>query len=449
MSRPFESNLIRRKTAAQWAALNTTLKRGELVIEKDTFFMKIGDGVNPWATLPYLPPFGPSTTLEASYLPPVATTEVYVVANQAAMLALTAQPGDMAIRSDTSETYILQNAPATVLGNWVQLPVPTVPVLSVNTKTGSVVLDPDDLSDAATTNKFVTASDLTNLGNLSGTNTGDQTNISGNAATVTTNANLTGTVTSIGNVTSIANGAISDTMLANTAVANLSGTNTGDQTNITGNAATVTTNADLTGPVTSVGNATTITDDAVTNAKLANVATATIKGRTTAGAGDPEDLTGTQATALLDVFTTVDKGLSPPSPGGTTQFMRADGSWATPPSAGAVSAFISTDQTITPAGSLTIAHGLGGLPVFIQLALVCTTAEFGYSIGDVSPVAPGAVGKANHTGTAITRDATNIYIRYGSGQGGSAPVFSVVNKTSGLTQSITNSSWNLRIIAIK
>ena len=38
------------------------------------------------------------------------------------------------------------------------------------------------------------------------------------------------------------------------------GTNTGDQTNISGNAATVTTNANLTGPVTSVGNATTIAD---------------------------------------------------------------------------------------------------------------------------------------------------------------------------------------------
>ena len=56
----------------------------------------------------------------------------------------------------------------------------------------------------------------------------------------TTNANLTGVVTSTGNATSIANGAITNTMLANGAVANLTGTNTGDQTNITGNAATAT-----------------------------------------------------------------------------------------------------------------------------------------------------------------------------------------------------------------
>lgn len=44
----------------------------------------------------------------------------------------------------------------------------------------------------------------THSGTSSGTNTGDQTNISGNAATVTTNANLTGPITSSGNATSIA-----------------------------------------------------------------------------------------------------------------------------------------------------------------------------------------------------------------------------------------------------
>jgi hypothetical protein len=44
----------------------------------------------------------------------------------------------------------------------------------------------------------------THSGTSSGTNTGDQTNITGNAATVTTNANLTGDVTSTGNTTTLA-----------------------------------------------------------------------------------------------------------------------------------------------------------------------------------------------------------------------------------------------------
>jgi hypothetical protein len=61
----------------------------------------------------------------------------------------------------------------------------------------------------------------------------------------------------------------------------------------------------LTGDVTAAAgsNATTIANDAVTNAKLANMATATIKGRTTAGTGDPEDLTAAQALALIGAAT--------------------------------------------------------------------------------------------------------------------------------------------------
>ena len=51
----------------------------------------------------------------------------------------------------------------------------SAPVDSVNSQTGVVVLDADDIDDAATAHKFVTAADVTNLSNLSGTNTGDQT----------------------------------------------------------------------------------------------------------------------------------------------------------------------------------------------------------------------------------------------------------------------------------
>src|SRR5690349_13724700 len=63
--------------------------------------------------------------------------------------------------------------------------------------------------------------------------------------------------------------------------------------------------AALTGDVTaSAGsNATTIANDAVTNAKAANMADSTIKGRAAgAGTGDPTDLTATQATAILNTM---------------------------------------------------------------------------------------------------------------------------------------------------
>lgn len=108
---------------------------------------------------------------------------------------------------------------------------------------------------------------------------------------------------------------------------------------ITGNAATVTTNANLTGDVTSVGNATTISNNVVTNAMLATVATARFKGRTSSGTGNVEDLTGTQATALLNNFVGDSgsggtKGLVPaPASGDAASgyFLKADGTWASTP----------------------------------------------------------------------------------------------------------------------
>lgn len=53
----------------------------------------------------------------------------------------------------------------------------------------------------------------------------------------------------------------------------------------------------------------TVDSGVITNAKLADVSSATFKGRTTVWTGSPEDMTATQATALLNVATTSLKGL--------------------------------------------------------------------------------------------------------------------------------------------
>ena len=125
----------------------------------------------------------------------------------------------------------------------------------------------------------------------------------GNAATVTTNANLTGDITSVGNATAIAAGVIvdadinasagiADTKLATIAtagkVANTATTATvgnagltivardvtgsfsaGTITaNLAGNASTVTTNANLTGDITSTGNATAIAAGVIVDADI-------------------------------------------------------------------------------------------------------------------------------------------------------------------------------------
>lgn len=100
--------------------------------------------------------------------------------------------------------------------------------------------------------------------------------------------------------------------------------------NTTGYAANVITNANLTGPITSVGNATSVEANVITNSMLSQIATQVFKGRTSAGTGNVEDLTATEATAMLNTFNASEKGLVPASGGGINTFLRADGNFALP-----------------------------------------------------------------------------------------------------------------------
>jgi len=84
-------------------------------------------------------------TLPSSVLPPLAINETFVVASQAAMLALTAQRGDIAKRTDLNgQAFVLSTDTPTVLANWVSLNT-TSDVASVNGQTGAVVLAKSDV----------------------------------------------------------------------------------------------------------------------------------------------------------------------------------------------------------------------------------------------------------------------------------------------------------------
>lgn len=99
--------------------------------------------------------------------------------------------------------------------------------------------------------------------------------------------------------------------------------------------------AAMTGDVTMSANASAIGTNKVANTQLAQMATATFKGRTTAGTGNAEDLTATQATALLNAMVGDSgsggtKGLvSAPASGDAAagKFWKADATWAAPPTA--------------------------------------------------------------------------------------------------------------------
>lgn len=78
-------------------------------------------------------------------LPSLAITDVFPVASEAAMLALTAEKGDMAIRSDLNKCFALSAAPASTLANWLELKTPANVVLSVAGRTGAVILAKADV----------------------------------------------------------------------------------------------------------------------------------------------------------------------------------------------------------------------------------------------------------------------------------------------------------------
>lgn len=92
--------------------------------------------------------------LDTAVLPALAISETYTAATQAAMLALTAQQGDICIRTDQSKTYILSASPASTLANWKELASPADAVSSVNNKTGAVTLTTSDISEG--TNLYYT-----------------------------------------------------------------------------------------------------------------------------------------------------------------------------------------------------------------------------------------------------------------------------------------------------
>jgi len=116
----------------------------------------------------------------------------------------------------------------------------------------------------------------------------------------------------------------------------------------------------FTGDVTSAGStyALTISTNAVDNTKLATVTTDTIKGRITAGIGNVEDLTMAQVTSMLDTFTNITQGLVPASGGGTTKFLRADGTWVVPssgsPGGNAVSVAVDFGSSFTDKASTVV-----------------------------------------------------------------------------------------------
>lgn len=114
---------------------------------------------------------------------------------------------------------------------------------------------------------------------------------------------------------------------------------------LVGSAGNVATSVAMSGDATIIADGTlTIANNAVTNAKLAEMATMTIKGNNTGGTTEALDLTATQVTAMLnnvvgDSGSGGTKGLVPAPASGDAaagKFLKADGTWVAPSGSGDV-----------------------------------------------------------------------------------------------------------------
>ena len=166
-------------------------------------------------------------------------SQVFSVASQAAMLALTAHQGDIAVRTDIDTSFALAASDPTVLGNWTALLSPGGggggAVTSVAGRTGAVTLSAGDISGLAAS----ATTDATNAANIgSGT---------------LSNARLSGIALTANNLSDLANAATARTNLGLGALARLgAGTglsSDGTNLNVTGGGA-VTSVAGRTGAVT-------------------------------------------------------------------------------------------------------------------------------------------------------------------------------------------------------
>ena len=91
--------------------------------------------------------------IPSAQLPALALTDIFSVASEAAQIALTAQEGDIAIRTDLNKSYVHNGGSAGTMDDWSELLTPTDLVLSVAGKTGAVSLDSSDVGLGNVTNE--------------------------------------------------------------------------------------------------------------------------------------------------------------------------------------------------------------------------------------------------------------------------------------------------------
>ena len=101
-----------------------------------------------------------------SQLPSITVTEVYTVASQVAQLALIADEGDVAIRTDLSKSYIHNGGTAGTMADWSELLTPTGGVTSVTGTTNRITSTGGTSPVIDISSAYVGQTSITTLGTI-------------------------------------------------------------------------------------------------------------------------------------------------------------------------------------------------------------------------------------------------------------------------------------------
>ncbi len=304
----------------------------------------------------------------------------------------------VASQTGTGTKFVMDTSPTLV-----------TPTLGVATATSINGLTPTAQTTGFTIAGGTTSKTLTVSGDatVSGTNTGDQTTITGNAGTATklATARKINTVDFDGSAditVTAAAGTLTGTSL-NSTVTGSSLTSVGTLTNltvtnaiagsITGNAATVTTNANLTGPITSVGNATSVASQTGTGTKFVM------------------DTSPTLVTPTLGVATATSiNKVTITAPTTSATLTIADGKTLTASDNATVSGTNTGDQTITLTGDVT-GTGTGSFATTIGTgkvtnAMLAGSIDLTTKVTGALPIANGGTGSSTQNFVDLTTTQT-------------------------------------------
>ena len=150
------SILLRRGTAAEWAASNPILLEGEVGVETDTKKLKVGDGLTAWTSLPYIT------------LTPTAAASLY------ATIANPSFTGTVTL--DTGVTLVFEGATANNFETTLTVVDPTADrTLSLPNSTGTLATQEHVTSEIGTHSSATTSvhgiADTSNLVTTGGTQT--------------------------------------------------------------------------------------------------------------------------------------------------------------------------------------------------------------------------------------------------------------------------------------